>query len=60
VHKGRELRLSKLGGFLVRHAGVVILDLEESVDLLERQTGSLNEEIPNDWRKQKLMMPNII
>lgn len=54
MHECRKFRLSKLGSFLVRHTRVVILDFEQPINLLERQAGGFNEEIPDDGEKAEI------
>jgi hypothetical protein len=48
MYEVRKFRLRKFRGLFVRHAWVVILDLEESINLLERQPRSFDEEIPDE------------
>jgi hypothetical protein len=48
MHEMRKFGLSKLCSLLVRHAWVVILDLEESINLLKRQSRGFGEEIPDE------------
>lgn len=52
-----KLHLSKLGSLFVRHARIIVLDLEKPIDLLKRQTRRFDEKVPDNGKEAKVDNP---